>query len=375
MARTVLYLSAVGEISGAERSLLAMLDALDRAQWQPVVAAPAGPLLEAVAARGVRAIPAPLQAIVHPRSPGHGWALLRGVRRGRAALRQVIADIHPQLIHANTTSAMLYVPPSARLPLVWHVRDLVPLGLLGRLLYRRASCVAVISRAVAADIMRYADDGGDKVTVVSPAVDTKQFHPLLEKTAVRAHLGVPRDVPLIGLVAQFVPWKRHQLLLDALALLGDRPWHLVLAGAQLHAEEAYLDTLRARIDRAPLAGRITLLPWQPDVAPLLGALDLCALTSHDEPFGRVLIEAMACGVPVVAIDEGGARDIVVSGETGLLLPADPRALATGIAGLLNDARLRADYGAAGRARVQALFSLSQQRQRLTALYQALIPRG
>ena len=373
MRQTVLYLSAVGEISGAERSLLAMLDALDRAQWQPMVAAPAGPLLDAVSARGVQAIPVPLQAIVRPHSPRDGWAMLRAVQRGRAALRQLVADLHPQLIHANTTSAMLYVPPSAHLPLVWHVRDLVPLGLLGRMLYRRASRVAVISRAVAADITRCADDGGEKVTVVPPAVDVDHFHPQKENAVVRERLGLPPDMPLIGLIAQFVPWKRHQLLLDALESLCNRPWHLVLVGAHLHADEAYLASLRARIDRAPLAGRVTLLPWQPDMAPLLGALDLCVLTSHNEPFGRVLIEAMACGVPVVAIDEGGPRDIVVPGETGLLLPADPHALATGIADLLADARLRAEYGAAGRARVQALFSLPQQRQCLTALYHSLLP--
>jgi len=252
-------------------------------------------------------------------------------------------------------------------PTVWHVRDLTPLGMVGGLLYQRAARVAVISSAVREAIGRLAHDTRKCVTL-PPAVDTVQFHPREDRPLLRAALGLPAEGPLIGMIAQFVRWKRHHLFLDALTELHGHAWHAVLAGADLHHDQAFLNGLRDRINQPPLAGRVTWLPWQEDAAPLLAALDLCVLTAEREPFGRVLIEAAACGVPAVAMDQAGPRDIIVPGETGLLAVDDPLALAAAIARMLGDADLRARLGAAARARVLERFSLAGHTAALTALY-------
>lgn len=366
--KTILYLNAIGEISGAERSLLAMLDAGDPARWRAAVAAPEGALLDAVRARGVAATAVALRALRRPASLPEAWSAWSALSAGWRETACATAAINPDMLHANTTPAMLYALRLREVPIVWHVRDLAPLGGWARRLYRRAVRVAVISRAVRDAVLPLADDGGAKIALLPPAVDTMHFHPVDDKTALRAALELPVDRPLIGMLAQFVPWKRHHLLLDALAAIADRPWHAVLAGADLHGDRDYLDGLRARLSASPLAGRVTLLPWQPDPAPLLAALDLLALTSDHEPFGRVLIEAMACAVPPVAIDDAGPREIITPGVTGLLAAGTVTAIGEAIVALLDDPARRAAMGHAARAQVEARYSLQAQREALAGVY-------
>jgi glycosyltransferase involved in cell wall biosynthesis len=368
---TILFINMTGEISGAERSLLSLLDALDSARWTAQVASPDGPLAVDVRERGIQHFALAPRALRRPHSPRQAWDLMIGMQRGRRQLLEVIRRADPAILHANTSSAMLCLPTAVHLPTIWQVRDLTPLGGLGAHLYRRADRVAVISSAVRADVLRFAGDGGEKIVLLPPAVNTKVFRATPDRAAVRAALQLPPALPLIGLLAQFVPWKRHHLFLDALALLPAIPWHAVLAGADFPADPSYLDALRARIAHSPFAERVTWLPWQREPEILLSALDICALTSQREPFGRVLIEAMACGVPVMAVDEGGVRDIVIPEQNGLLTPADPVAISAALCRLLENSALRHRFGLAGRAQVQATFSIDQQRLQLEALYTSL----
>jgi UDP-N-acetylglucosamine:LPS N-acetylglucosamine transferase len=167
---TVLYLNASNGISGAERSLLAMLDALDRTRWQPLVMAPEGPLLREVARRHIATIPAPLTPLTRPRDAGAYREMLQRLHTGWQAVSAVALQVAPAVLHANTTTAMLYAARLPRIPCVWHVRDLAPLGTLGRWLYRRAARIAVISTAVQQSLVRYARDGGQKILLLPPAI-------------------------------------------------------------------------------------------------------------------------------------------------------------------------------------------------------------
>ncbi len=365
--KTILYLNATGEISGAERSLLAMLDALDRDRWSPAVAAPEGPLLREARARGAATRALVLPLLRRPTTTRALWDMLAMLRAGWREVSRAIGELRPDLLHANTTPAMLYAV-RANVPVIWQVRDLIPLGPIAALLYRRAARVAAISTAVRDEIQRAVGDA-HKIVLLPPAVDTDHFRPAQRCAELRTELGLPGDVPLLGMIAQFVPWKRHTLFLTALEQLADRPWHAVLAGADLHHDTALDEEIRARLAQPSLAGRVTWLPWQEDPARLLAALDLCVLTSEHEPFGRVLIEAMACAVPVVAMDDGGGPcDIVLHGQTGLLVPPGPAAIAAAIAGMLDDPERRHCLGHAARLRAETCFSVIHQKQSLNSLY-------
>ena len=116
--------------------------------------------------------------------------------------------------------------------------------------------------------------------------------------------------------------------------------------------------------------------WREDIPDVLALCDLFVLPSLGEHFGRVLIEAMAMARAVVATDAGGVPEIVLHGETGLLVPpAQPKALAEAVLALLEDPGRAARLGAAGRRRAETEFSLSRHVEAVEALYQELLGAG
>lgn len=370
---TILYLNAGGKISGAERSLLTIFAALDRTRWQPVLAAPEGPLLAEAARLGVMCHPIPLMPLSRPSNITSTVQTLQKAARGSNQLRILLRNINPKIIHANSTSACCYLPFHCPAPIIWQVRDLTQLALLGKFCFQRAARVAVISQAVREAILPYAGSQSAKIVLLPPAVDTATFLPAAAaaQELFRAEHNLPAQIPLIGLIAQFVPWKRHHLFLDALSLISEFKWHALLAGADLYPQSGYLQSIKERIATPPLASRVSLLPWQSEQAKLFSALQLLVLTSEREPFGRVLIEAMSCQVPVIAVDEGGVRDIIQPGENGLLCAADADTLAEMMKEILHDTALAERLGKAARESVIQKFSLQQQSKDLDDIYNGL----
>jgi glycosyltransferase involved in cell wall biosynthesis len=343
----VLVVSNHGHVvGGGEESLLLLLGALDRARWAAVVAVPEE---GAVAARA-RALGLPVHVVPLPTLRRPGPALLRSVR----ALARLAAATGAALIHANGSRAMAYGGVAgrvARRPVVWHVRIAERDPLLDRALGALADRVIVISRAVA---RRFPRALARKLRVVPNGVDLTRFAPRPVSQALRATLGVPPGTPVVVSVGRFVAFKGYTHLLDAAAVLeAARPGvHWVLAGeGELRAE------LEAQARRLGLAGRVHFTGWREEVPELLAAGDLFVLPSLAEHFGRVLIEAMAMARAVVATDAGGVPEIVVHGETGLLVPpADPRALAAAVGELLADPVRATRLGAAGRRHAETTFS-------------------
>ncbi|MFE6524693.1 glycosyltransferase [Streptomyces sp. NPDC057794] len=190
-----------------------------------------------------------------------------------------------------------------------------------------------------------------RVSVVPCGVDAEQFRPGVPPG------GVPPRTARHRLLAcgRFVPRKGYDQAIQALARIPDA--ELVIAGgpaAALLADDPEARRLRRLARRIGVADRV-LMPGAVDPAAmpaLIGSADLVLCTPAYEPFGIVPLEAMACGVPVVATDVGGHRDSVADGTTGRLVPPqDPEAVAAAVRALLADDALRARYGTAGRTRV------------------------
>ena len=216
----------------------------------------------------------------------------------------------------------------------------------------------------AAEAVRSAGPATPPVTVVPPGVDCERFRPLTadERARARVELGLPADGLLITSVSRLVPRKGMDVLIAATARLArDRPdLHLAIAGTGRDRDR--LQRLADR-HRAPVTflGKVPL-----DRLPAVyGCGDVFAMLCRNrwggleqEGFGVVFVEAAACGVPQVAGDSGGASDAVVDGETGLVVhnPTEPAAVATALAGLLDDDARRARLGAAARARVERDFA-------------------
>jgi glycosyltransferase involved in cell wall biosynthesis len=183
---------------------------------------------------------------------------------------------------------------------------------------------------------------GNRITSVVTGVDFDALQPSQGPSAVRAALGIPAAVPVIGTLSTLRSWKGHLDLLEALVRLrATRDILGIFVGSG-----PYEEVIRARIRDLRLGTAVVMPGHREDVADLLSAMDVFAFPSTaNEGVPQAVLQAMALRRPIVAAKLGGIPEIVRDGETGVLVPTrDPGALATGIAQVLDD-----PVGAARRA--------------------------
>jgi glycosyltransferase involved in cell wall biosynthesis len=211
-----------------------------------------------------------------------------------------------------------------------------------------------------------------KVSCVRSAVDATPYLAPVDRAAFCAEFGLPADALVAGVVAQLIPRKGHRYLLAALpALLARHPRLQVLIFGQgpLEAE------LRAEVEAAGLAGAVHFTGFRHDLPRWLGGLDLLVHPADMEGLGVSLLQASAAAVPIVTSRAGGLPEAVQDGVTGILCPpGDVAALGAAIDRLAGDPALRARYGAAGRARILAEFSIDAMVDGNLRIYRQVLGR-
>jgi L-malate glycosyltransferase len=361
---SILVVSNHGAIvGGGELSLMDLLRGLDRDRWAPVLVVPE----EGDVAAQARDLDLPVHVVPLPPLRRPGAASLRSA----TALIRLARAVDAALVHANGSRAMAYAGLAGRLagrPAVWHVRIADSDGLVDRALGALATVVIATSRAVA----RRFSWAPAKIRLVPNGVDLKRFAPRPSSGALRARLEVPPSTPVAVSIGRHVAEKGYRHLVDAAALVvGTKPGvHWILVGdGELRSE------LESQARRLGLASRVHFTGWRDDVADVLALADVFVLPSESEGFGRVLVEAMAMSRAVVATAVGGIPDIVLDGETGLLVePANPVALAGAVRALLADPARAARLGAAGRARAESMFSLGAHVDAVERVYAEVLGR-
>ena len=214
-------------------------------------------------------------------------------------------------------------------------------------------------------------------TVILHGVDTATFRPAPDRAAVRRDLGLPTDATIIGCFGRIRAQKGVDLLVEAaLRLFPERPAaHLVLTGRITPDNRAFADDLVSRIAAAGLSDRIRFLgelPWA-EVVRHYQALDLFAAPARWEGFGLTPLEAMACGVPVVAARVGAYATLIRDGETGTLIaPDDADALTAALARWLDDPTARAAAGQAARAHVEARHAIEAEARAIVTVYREML---
>jgi glycosyltransferase involved in cell wall biosynthesis len=189
-------------------------------------------------------------------------------------------------------------------------------------------------------------------------------------------LGLAAGVPVVGLVGRLQPWKGQDRLLQAHALLRERghELHTIIVGGDAYGLSSdYADSLPALIARLGLDGAVTLTGQVPDAGPYVEQMDILVNASDPEPFGIVLLEGMARGVAVVAVDSGGPAEFIEHGQTGVLARSgDPVALADALETMLLSAERRRQIGKAGQERYAERFTDAAMRERLFNHLEALV---
>ena len=214
-------------------------------------------------------------------------------------------------------------------------------------------------------------------TVIRHGIDTDTFRPAPNRASVRTRLSLPGDGALIGCFGRIRAQKGTDLFVDAMiAALPDLPGASALVmGRATGPHQRFLSDLRVRVAAAGLADRILFLPEVSvtDMPAWYQALDLFIAPQRREGFGLTPLEAMACGVPVIAADVGAFSELVAPGVTGTLAPPnDAAALARATRNILGDPSRRDLWAAAARAHVLDGFSIEEEAAAINTLYRGLL---
>lgn len=380
----VLFVSHTAELGGAE---LFMLDLVreGRAGWRAGFLQP-GPAVDRLAAAGrpAEVIPAGASMLKVKRGSGP-LALLRSVAAVAGTARRLAARLSGYDILCANSQKSLFVGTVASLiarrPLVWILHDIITDPAFSAATRRAAVVTAnrfaarvVVNSVATAEAFVAAGGRRDLVTIVHNGFSAAD-RPLAaaeRRAALRAELGLP-DGPMVGLFGRLAPWKGQQVLIRALPHLPQAS--AVLVGAALFGEAAHEQELRDLAVRLGVADRVRFLGFRDDVPDLMAAVDVVAHTSlHPEPFGRVVVEGMLSGTPVVATAGGAIADIVDAGVTGWIVPPDdPDSLARAVRAVADDPAAAAAAGRRARAVAAERYGLHTTVAELSAVFAAVRP--
>ena len=379
----VLHLHTLPQVAGSGINTFLTMRGL-AGEFEPAMGCrPGGRLEEKVRAAGYGFHPIP--SLVQPVSPAADLAALREIRR-------LLLDLAPDVLHTHNSKAGFLgrlaarTIPAARRPRVvhtvhgfaFHDAESALRRFLFRTLERMAFGWADATIAISPTLAEWGAREGighrEAYRVIPSGIDLADFHPrsVEETERIRREVfGLAPGVHPIGLVAKLWSGKGHEVLLAAAARLAEErnDFALVFLG-----EGPLEERLRARARELGIAERVRFLGFREDVAACTAALVVATLPSFFEGMGRVVLEALASGVPVVASRVGGIPDIAGAGAV-LVPPGDAAALAGAIAGLLDDSARRAKLGAAGIRAVDERFSTRAMAREIGKVYRGVLRRG
>ena len=238
---------------------------------------------------------------------------------------------------------------------------------------RRVDKVVAISEAVREAAVARESAIAGKIRVVLNGIRDPSAEALTNPKALRRTLGVETDTPLVVCLSRLEAEKNLEVLIEAMRTVTTAIPQAVCVVAGAGDEQA---KLQRQIDAASLGGKVRLLGFQADPLSLVRAGNLFVLPSALEPFGLSIVEAMALGVPVIAVRAGGPREIVVEGVSGLLVPpGSPAEMGTKIIAVLQQSDLAMRLGAGGRERFLQAFTAGRMAADMLAVYQEVCATG
>lgn len=360
---TILHINTERGWRGGERQTLWLARGLEQVGHRSLmVVRPGQPLEERAAEAGLETIPC---------TPGSELDLAAARWIRRAILSNGIDIVHAHTAHAVALGAMATRRTPARLVLTRRTVFRIRSNPFTRWKYRRAAAMIAISERVKRALVEGGIDPALIEVIPSGVPLERDVAP-----ASRAELGVPQDAPLVVMVGALTREKDPLTFVRAVAVAHRRVpalRALLVGDGPLRAE------LEAEVARVGLADELRFTGYRADADALIATADLLVLSSVEEGLGSVLLDAMVFGKPVAATAAGGIPEIVVHGETGLLVPpGDAEALGEAIARIAGDRELAARLAAGARLRAPR-YSMDEVVERTIALYERVLfsarPRG
>jgi glycosyltransferase involved in cell wall biosynthesis len=361
--RRVLLLSPTATAGGSERAVVNLARALPEHGYEPAaVLLENGPLEEWLGEAGC-----PLTVVPTTRT-----RYVHHTARTLARLRRLVLLEGAAAVVSSTSKGHVFGGTAARtagVPSIWWNHGIPELNAIERAAARVPTAAVVCGTEQAVEAQR----------LITPTRPIWKIHPGTDVAAVAARTGFGERIRhelgweehcLVGIVGRLQPWKGQETFLRAASLVArSHPdaRFLVVGGAILGCEGSYPDDLQQLADELGISERVHFAGHRPDVWDWCDALDVVVHASFGEPFGLVVVEAMALGKPLIAAADGGPLEIVADGVSGLLTrPGDDEELALAVARLMDDSELAADLGAQAKLRANE-FSLERTGDQFAAL--------
>ena len=316
---------------GVERGTVEMAEAIINAGGHAVVISNGGLLESKLARIGAEHIKLP----VHSKNPFKILANRRNVKT-------LLASIRPDLVHIRSRApAWSALTPATKLniPVVTTIHGRFKANSFLKKIYNgimvKSDHVIAISNYVENLVRQQFPQTAEKMTVIHRGVDVDLFNPQAVSPHrvinMSDHLVIPDGVPVVMLPARPTAWKGMDVLIEAMGMIKDKNFLLLLVGAGDGSQDLQNDLIK-KIERADIMDKTRLTPSITDMPAGLMLADVVVMPSTTpEPFGRVAVEASAMGCPVVAFNHGGATESIVHGVTGWLAdPVDPASLAQAV---------------------------------------------
>jgi glycosyltransferase involved in cell wall biosynthesis len=380
MRYRVVYVDHVARLSGGEIALVRALTALGNRVDAHVILGEHGPLFDRLREVGatVEVLPMPVAAReVRKDSVRLGTLGLKAMSASLQyvwTLRRRLRELQPDVIHTNSLKAAFYGGAAGRLagiPVIWHIRDRIAPDYLPMAAIRMVRLGSrILPEAVIANshaTLSTLPDPHRGVVVTNTVI----YDPIRRA----APVGQTREGPFrVGIVGRLAPWKGQDVFLEAFArAFPDDESEAWIVGVAMFGEDGYADTLQTQARRLGISDRVVFRGFREDVWAELSQMHLlvhCSLIP--EPFGQVVVEGMAAGVPVIAADAGGPAEIITHNVDGMLTPpGDVAALAAAMRGIRDDVPLRQTLVSGGLARAEH-YSPENTARSLLAVYEAVI---
>lgn len=294
-------------------------------------------------------------------SLGSAWKLARFARS------QAVQVVHAHVGRDYPLAALAAGRSGAQLVLTRHV--MFPLGRVHKVTLRRTARVIAVSQAVADALQSQAIFKSEIIRVIHNGLEVESF------ATAKTTAPLNRKKLRVGTVGELAPVKRHEdFIRVAQSICAERDdVEFIIAGEDKSREGENRRRLEEIIADAHLEDRVQLVGWTEDIANLLATLDLFVSTSESESFGMAIVEAMAAGIPIVATETDGAREVIDPDVTGRLAPVgDVDAMAKSTSELLSDPAERARLGVNAQQAARQRFGLEQMVDETVGLYEEVV---
>lgn len=376
----ILFLSHSAGLNGAEKCLLTLLRHLNKDKFIPVALLPEeGPLKTCLEEAGIRVIVRPLLYWINTPDVEASKAKSEGLLLRAEGIASIVTVEGFDVVHTNT-SVLAEGAIAARIagkPHVWHLHEileghpslkpLLPLYLVHRFFDLFSESVVAVSGALARSVSEDMSPG--KVRIIINGIDVPVVAQSV-RASVRKELGVPEEGIIVCTVGHILKEKGPSNFVEAaIKILRERDdvWFISVGG--IGDSQLYKD-LEERI--AGEQGKIRFLGYRDDVSNIMSAIDIYVVSSKTESFSLSALEAMAAGKPIVATKCGGPEEIIMDGQTGLLVPVnDSDKMAKAVLSLINNSQERQRMGMLGKARFDSHYSAQRYCKNFEELYSSL----